>query len=224
MKYLMLVVMLAVVGCGPSTEVKMIAGPKGDKGDTGANGHSLSSQFITLSSASLECDASGGMRLDVYLDNDDSFSPSEDDTYLGSLVACNGYNGNPGHDGTPGQPGAPGQAGPPGLNGNPGHDGAPGPNGPAGPQGPQGTPGAQGPQGHGSQVSQHNVSTCTALTGGYYLKSGSGSESGSVGIYSNSNCNGSHSQLNSANSTFWLTTSDLAIYVDSANVRVLNFN
>lgn len=226
MKQLLSVLFLtiALAACGPSATVELIpgpAGPAGPQGPTGANGHSLSSQF--LSASELEC-PSGGTRLDIYLDQDDSLSASEGDSYLGSLIACNGANGSDGQNGAPGEQGPPGWAGPPGLNGNPGNDGAPGPAGPPGQQGPQGTPGAQGPQGNGGTVGHHNVSSCTALDGGYYLKKGSGSESGSVGIYTSSNCSGSHEQLTDAKSTFWLSSTALAIYVNSQTVRVLTFN
>ncbi len=216
-KYLgLLFLALFVTGC--MNKALIVRGNDGGKGDTGAtgstgaNGHSLVSQI--LDATELEC-PSGGDRLDVYLDLDDSLSASEGDLYQNSLVACNGYNGNPGHDGTPGQPGGPGQAGPPGLNGNPGHDGIPGP---------PGTPGTPGNDGHGATVGQHNVASCTSLGGTFYLKKGSGNESGSVGIYTSSNCTGNHSQLNDANSTFWLSSSSLAIYVDGQNVRVLTFD
>ena len=217
----------ALAACGPSATVELIPGPQGPAGEAGpqgpagANGHSLSSQFTFATE--LEC-SSGGTRLDIYLDLDDSLSASEGDTYLGSLVACNGANGLNGQDGAPGQAGPPGLACPPGMNGNPGLVGSPGPAGPPGPQGPQGTPGAQGPQGNGANVGQHNVSSCTALAGGYYLKKGTGSEAGSVGIYSNSSCSGSHEQLTDAKSTFWLSSTALAIYVDGQTVRVLTFN
>lgn len=228
-KFLVLAVGIALLAaCSPSKEiVTVISGPPG------ANGHSLSSQF--LSATEFEC-ANGGSRLDIYLDLDDSFSASEGDRYLGSLIACNGANGLQGEQGEPGVPGPVGPpgldgnpghdgiAGPPGLNGNPGHDGAPGPVGPPGPQGPQGTPGAQGAPGQGAHIGQHDVTNCTLIAGGYYLKKGNGSESGSVGIYSNSSCTGSHEQLTDATSTFWLTTTDLAVYVDGQTVRVLTFN
>ncbi len=212
MKKIMLIMLFMVVGCNET--VVIVKGVDGPKGETGANGHSLVSQILEASE--LECSTTG-TRLDIYLDLDDSLNTSDGDLYQVSVVDCDGRNGLDGEDGQPGQSGPPGLGlvGPPGLNGNPGHDGQTGPNGP---------PGPQGNDGHGASVGQHNVTSCTSLPGGFYLKKGSGSESGSVGIYTNSSCTGSHDQLNTANSTFWLTTADLAIYVDSQTVRVLTFN
>jgi len=195
-----------VVSCGENAYIV-----NGTDGKDGANGHSLASQF--LSATELEC-PTGGRRLDLYLDLDDSLSTSAGDLYQGSVVVCNGLNGSNGQDGAPGHNGPPGQSGPPGLNGNPGHDGEPGPNGP---------PGPQGNPGHGGTVNGHNVASCTAL-GDFWLKKGSGNESSSVGIYTDSSCTGNHEQLNDAKSTFWLSDDSLAVYVDGQNVRVLTFD
>lgn len=207
---------LALLGaCGDKELVSVYKGDAGSdgidgsNGQDGANGHSLVAQGAEATE--LEC-PDGGSRGDLYLDLDDSLDASEGDLYQASVVACNGSNGLNGQHGNPGEQGPPGQSGPPGLNGNPGHDGIAGP------------PGEQGPPGQGSHVNQHNVATCTSMPGGYYLKTGSGNENGSVGIYSNSSCTGNHEQLNDSKSTFWLTESDLAIYVDSQFVRVLSFN
>lgn len=219
MKKLFVYILLssALFGCGQVAEFKLVPGPKGDKGD---NGHSLVSQYVSASA--LECEQ-GGSRLDIYVDLDDSLSTSDGDKYQSSLIACNGVNGLKGDKGDPGAVGPPGLSGPPGLNGNPGHDGAPGPAGPPGPQGPQGTPGAQGPRGEGGSVNQHNVASCTSLGCGIWMKAGTGSESGSVGIYTNSSCSGSHNQMNDAKSTFWISSDQLAVYVNGSTVRVLTF-
>ncbi len=161
--YILGIALLAsmMASCGTDKTIQLLQGPagangadgkdgaNGKDGKDGANGHSLASQF--MSATELEC-ANGGSRLDIYLDLDDSLSASEDDSYLGSLVACNGANGLDGEQGEPGIQGPPGLIGPPGLNGNPGHDGSQGPTGPQGPQGPAGTPGAQGPRDHGARA------------------------------------------------------------------------
>lgn len=190
----------------------------------GADGHSIVSQF--LPATELEC-ASGGTRLDLYVDRDDSLTASDGDSYQGSMIACNGANGLNGENGLPGAqgpqgipgefgpPGHDGIAGPPGLNGNPGHDGTPGSNG---------EPGPRGEPGHGGGITQHNVAICTMLAEGFYLRTGSGNENGSVGIYGDAYCTGHHEQLTDAKSTFWLSETTLAIYVDSQTVRVLTFN
>ncbi len=218
---------LAVLNCGgPSTKLflKGDPGTPGAPGAPGADGYSLSSQF--MSATECEC-PSGGNRLDIYLDMDRSFSASDGDVYQGSLISCNGASGRNGNNGQDGIAGPPGGSGPPGLNGNPGHDGT---QGPAGAPGQDGTPGsnghdgAQGPPGQGGHVSQKNAENCVQLSGDWYAKKGNGSENGSVGIYASSSCNGSHAQLNSANSTFWLSATDLAVYVDGQTVRVLTFN
>lgn len=190
-------------------------GQNGTDGKDGANGHSIASQFMEATQC--EC-ISGGSRLDLYLDLDDSLSASEGDQYLGSLVACNGFNGQDGEAGIPGEQGPQGEVGPAGEQGNPGEAGEQGPTGPQGPEGPQGEPGAVGPAGSGATITQYNLnSTCKSIGNGYYAKSG-------VKIYDNSLCNGSHTDLSDANSTLWLSASSLAVVVNSSTLRVISFN
>lgn len=214
---------LLLSGCLGSETIELIPGPRGEQGtqgeqgeqgEQGTPGHSLSTEFLPASG--LEC-STGGTRLDIYLDTDDSLTATDGDLYLGSMVACNGLNGLDGEPGSPGERGPPGVAGPPGLNGNPGHDGEPGP------PGQQGIPGAQGPAGGGASIAQHGVSSCVQL-GGFYLKTGTGAEASSVGIYTTASCSGQHEQLTDAKSTFWLSVSQLAVYVNSTTVRVVTFN
>lgn len=82
MKYIVLMFMFVLVGCQSET-VTLIPGPAGAVGATGANGHSLVSQSVEASGC--ECDWSGGTRLDVYLDMDDSLSVTEGDMFQSSL-------------------------------------------------------------------------------------------------------------------------------------------
>lgn len=204
--------LIVVASCAPDATLQLIPGPMGPQGP---RGHLVLPQIIQLTSESLECGENGGVRYDWYIDEDDSVTLSDADTYYASAATCNGLNGLNGLNGHAGEQGPPGLAGPPGLQGNPGHDGVAGPPGSTGPQ---------GPPGQNAHVTQHYVSACLAMPGGYYLKTGNGSESGSVGIYTNSSCNGSHSQLNSANSTFFFTANILGVYVDSQTVRTLEYN
>lgn len=187
--------LLFLAGCGPSTTVQLIPGPTGPQGETGAtgatgaNGHSLVSQ--TVAAGEIEC-ATSGNRLDIYLDMDDSLSVSEGDQFQSALIACNGANGLNGADGLAGATGAtgatgdtgatgaqgvPGAAGPQGLAGPAGSvgpqgaQGVAGPVGPAGPQGPQGTTGAQGPAGSGATLQAYTLSSsCQSIGSSFYAK------------------------------------------------------
>lgn len=238
MKSIILIVLL-IMGCAKS-EYDIISGSNGKDGTDGKNGHSLVSQY--LPATSLECDSSGGSRLDIYIDLDDSLTPSTNDRYQNSVVICNGLNGlngldgingtngkdgNNGHDGIAGPPG---QAGPPGLNGNPGHDGVPGPQGqPGSPGAPgqdgkDGKDGAPGQDGKDAHVNPKNVnsSSCTQISSNYYAKV----KSNTVEIFSTSSCSSSSKVfiLDSSSSTFWLSSSELAVFVDPAGLRVLTYN
>lgn len=234
-------------GCGNTETIKLISGPSGTDGVVGnagatgadgkdgidgANGHSLASVFAEASS--LEC-TNGGSRLDIFLDVDDSLSASESDTYLGSLVACNGTNGLNGSDGLDGQdgidgsdgeqgprgiPGAQGPKGCTGPQGPAGSDGEQGPVGPQGAQGPQGTQGAQGPAGSGATITSFNVSSCTLVSTGKWAKA----NGGQVKIYTNSFCSNSVAALDTNASTLWLTDHKLAVFVDTSSLRVIEFN
>lgn len=207
MKKLALLTIFAILaGCSIRPEVVQIL-----KGDPGANGHSLVSEYGD--SESLEC-RGGGSRLDIYVDLDDTLSVTEGDLFQGSLIACNGANGLDGAQGIPGTPGPQGVAGPQGLPGL----GLPGPAGPPGPQGPQGATGAQGPAGSGASVTTYSSNSCTAIAGtSYYAKSGD--------VYDDNDCHSSDrvAQLNDTNETFWLSANKLAVNAGSS-LRVLTFN
>jgi len=152
-KLIMILALLGAISCAPSRDtIETI------KGDKGANGHSLVSQFASISEESLEC-RNGGTSLNLFIDMDDSFTSSTGDLYIGSLVACNGVNGldglngldgvdgSPGAPGLDGRDGRPGKDGKNGTNGKNGHDGEDGEDGKDGKQGAQGIAGATGPQG-----------------------------------------------------------------------------
>ncbi len=186
-------ILTMLMGCGPTSEVKVISG---------ANGHSLVAQ--TMSATALECDSNGGLRTDIYVDLDDSLSPSDGDRYQSSIVVCNGGRGQPGADGH-------GEAGPPGLQGNPGHDGIPGQ---------PGDPGAPG-SGH---VTPKNVGfTCSNISVGYDALV----KNNTVELYTaGSSCSASSKVyvLTSSASTFWISSTELAVFVDPTGLRILNYN
>lgn len=247
-----------MLACSPKTE--MIESQKGDRGDQGVpgntgapgqngqNGHSLVSQY--MAATELEC-VNGGNRLDIYIDVDDSLTPSEGDVYQNSLIACNGTNGVDGTNGTNGVDGAPGhdgeagppgQAGPPGLNGNPGHDGLPGPQGPPGTpgapghdgkdgkdgldgdDGKDGTNGSDGDDGKDAHVTPKNVgSNCTNISAGYDALI----KNQTVEIFTaGHSCSSSKKVfvLTDSASTFWLSSTELAVFVTPAGLRILTYN
>lgn len=231
MKKLALLVGLAA--CGGVNKNVYVHGLKGDKGDTGANGHSLVSEFLKLDSESEEC-LDGGTRLDIFLDADDNLEVSEGDTYTGSLVACNGANGLNGATGATGAQGPQGMIGPQGLQGiqgavgPQGPQGIAGPAGPVGPQGPQGIQGAQGLQGiqgpagqnATASITAYTSTSCTSITGtSYFVKAGS-----NASIYTASNCHSSSKveELNDGHS-FWVSSNMLAVD-NNGCVRVIKFN
>lgn len=239
MKIISIIFLLTfVAACGQSDTLQLLTGPSGSNGASGvngkngANGHSLASVFANASA--LECPNSGS-RLDIFLDLDDSLSATEADEYLGSLVACNGANGLNGSDGQDGQdgidgrdgvqgaqgiPGAQGPKGCTGPQGPAGSEGDQGPVGPQGPQGPQGTQGAQGPAGSGATITNFNISSCTLISSGKWAKA----NGGQVKIYSNSSCSNSYTALDNTSSTLWLTSNELAVFVDTSSLRVIKFN
>ncbi len=236
MRYIVLMLMFAMVGCQSET-VQLIPGPTGltgAVGASGANGHSLVSEMVEASWC--ECDWRGGNRLDIYLDLDDSLSVSEGDTFQSALIACNGMNGLNGENGLPGAegaqgiPGATGPAGETGLAGPAGEVGAegamglPGPVGPEGPQGPMGLTGAQGPAGSGATLQAYTLGTsCSSVGGGLYAK-----KSGDTAkIYDDNDCDSSDFVATlGSESSMWLSSTRLAFVDDASGVvlRVLNFN
>ena len=240
-KIVLVLAILCAVGCAPNREVvEIINGTPGAPGAPGRNGHSLVSQYQEASE--LECDASGGSRLDIYMDSDDSLTPSEGDNYQNSILICNGKNGldgavgatgpagEDGSDGTNGNnginghdgiAGPPGSSGPPGLNGNPGQNGQPGP---SGPPGSPGAPGSNGSNGHDAHVTPRNVSgVCSSISPTYDALV----KNNTVELYNGNgsgNCSGQKVFiLTSAASTFWLSATELAVFVDPAGLRILTY-
>lgn len=135
MKHLILIPVIFLTGCCfPWLEVDTF-------GVDGANGHSVLSES---SPASVDDCPNGGTKLDLYLDVDNTKTITVKDTYEGSVLACNGANGD---TGLQGPIGATGDTGPVGETGPTGPQGLPGEIGPIGPQGPNGDIGATGPQG-----------------------------------------------------------------------------
>ncbi len=200
------VVFTMFTACAESQRISLIPGPKGDNGETGAagpsgaNGHSLVSE--TLPASQLECDSAGGSRLDVYLDLDNSLSPTEGDLFQSSIVACNGSNGLSGADGAAGIPG------PQGLPGI----GIPGP---VGPQGAAGSPGT------GATVQNFILSSYCQSIGDSLFAKKNGS---SVKIYSTPDCTGTDKTLTQDGSPEWLTSTRYGSNDGVGNLRVITFN
>lgn len=201
---------------GPQGE-KGDKGDQGEKGDQGPNGHSLSSSSVTLGKGSCECPGTGGSRVDIYLDNDDSLTVTEGDTYQSSLFACNGAKGKRGRQG---------EQGPQGNVGPQGEQGEQGPPGVQGPQGPQGIPGPQGEDGaDAGSIASYDLSSgsCKNVGSGYYAKK---SSSNSAALYSASNCNLlSLQKILGAQDSLWLSASRLG-FLDANNglaLRVITF-
>ncbi len=213
MKSLYVFALLALVGCAEKITVTMIPGTNGADGQ---DGYSVVSWV--MSATDLECANLGGARTDFYQDLDRSGDSSDGDRYLNSAVVCNGSNGNNGHDGIAGPPGS---AGPPGLNGNPGHDGVDGPTGPPGSNGSNGTNGSNG---HGGGVVPKNITgLCTSLSANYDAKI----KNNTVEIYTAGQSCAAPAKvftLATAASTFWISDTELAVFVEPAGVRILAFN
>jgi hypothetical protein len=217
-------------------------GDKGDKGDKGeqgnaglngkdgANGHSIVTQQQKASE--LEC-SNSGYRLDMYLDNDDSLSVSENDKYLNSLVICDGLNGLKGDKGdkglkgergprgVAGAVGPQGPQGPMGMMGPPGTPGSNGTQGPVGPQGPQGPQGLQGPPGTSATITSYSSSSCTQIgtTGVYVKPNGSNFK-----LYTSSSCHSSSALYEvSQGESYWVSSTSLAIWNDGS-LRVIKYN
>lgn len=220
---ILLLSLLILSACGPAKERTSIYQPK--DGKDGSNGHSLVSEYVE----SCECE-SGGTRLDIFIDIDDSLSVSEGDIYQSSLVACNGAQGQQGEVGEVGPQGIAGEIGPQGLQGEigavgpEGAQGAIGPVGPVGPQGPAGIQGQQGIQGvAGSSATAAITVTASGcnriLTTAYYSKNDR--------VYDNSSCSDSHAgmvaDLNGGDS-FWVGTNILAVDFTGSSMKIIKFN
>lgn len=221
-----------LVACAPAREIVTVI--NGNDGAPGLNGHSLVSQY--MDATELECQERGGSRLDIYIDMDDSLTPSDGDAYQNSLVVCtprdgtdgdDGTNGNNGINGHDGIAGPPGSAGPPGLDGNPGHDGAPGPNGPPGSDGApgqDGTNGNNGTNGQDAHVHPRDVAeNCTNISTGYDALI----KNQTVEIYTAGfSCAAPKKVfvLTDSASTFWLSDTELAVFVGPVGLRVLTYN
>jgi hypothetical protein len=212
-------------------------GVAGKDGKDGANGHSLVSQINDASD--IEC-STGGQRVDIYLDMNDSFTTDEYDLYLNSIVACNGADGVDGQDGVDGLRGERGEAGPPGLEGRVGPQGLQGEAGPqgiqgiqglvgergeVGPQGVQGLPGLQGERGSDGVsviISSYVSSSCSAISGTSLFTKSSSSNSF---IYSLNTCSGSSKLFDVENGeSLFLDTNVLAVKLTTGGIRVIKFN
>ncbi len=71
-----------------------VDGQDGEAGTSGLNGKSLISQ--SRAASNIECPASLGTAVDIYLDMDNSFTVSAGDQFQSGLVACNGIAGTNG--------------------------------------------------------------------------------------------------------------------------------
>lgn len=240
MKFLLIALLLA--SCGRN-------GKNGRDGVDGENGHSLVSQINSASE--IEC-STGGQRLDVYLDLNDSFFVDEFDLYLNSLVACNGANGVDGQDGADGQNGVDGKDGAPGLTGERGEQGPPGLEGKVGPQGLQGEPGPQGVQGiqgavgdrgevgpqgiqglqgtqgergtdgAGAIISSYVSSNCSQISGTSLFTK---PNAATASVYSLNTCSAASKMYDIANGeSLFLETNVLAIKITTGGIRVIKFN
>ena len=218
MKKMFIVGLLALAACSPKRELVDII--SGKDGAPGANGHSIVSVY--KSASEVEC-SSGGSRLDMYLDLDDSLSATDADSYTNSLVVCNGSNGLNGSHGVAGAQGPQGVAGavgPQGPAGAPGLNGAPGVQGPVGPQGPQGPQGLQGSPGSSATIAVYSSSSCTLIAGTSTYVKPNGSN---FKMYSNSSCSGSSVAEVSQGESYWVASNMLAVWA-SGQLRVITFN
>lgn len=208
MKLLLIYSILFIASCADKTMVASVTAKDG------VNGHSVVSLVQTASS--IECTSSGS-RMDMYIDNDDSLSTSQGDTYINSLVVCNGTNGLNGQQGSVGMQGPQGLAGEVGPQGP---TGATGLQGPVGPQGPQGPQGQTGPAGSSATITAYNnSSSCINLTGSsYYVKNGD--------IYSGSTCasNTKVAVLQGSGTSYWISSNILAVDGGNSTIRVIKFN
>lgn len=239
-KYMFVLVML-LMGCSPNREVIEVY--RGTDGLNGSNGHSIVSVYNNASE--IDCSTSG-TRLDLYLDVDDTLNATENDTYLNSIVSCNGSNGLNGSDGlagtsgtngedgsdgadgldgengTNGVAGIPGAAGPTGATGPQGVAGSTGSAGPTGPQGPAGPQGIAGPAGSsGATITVYSAVSCTAIAGTTKHVKQNGSN---FKFYTGATCASSSSFAEiSSGESVWVSSNALAVW-DASNIRVIKFN
>lgn len=109
----------------------------------------------------------------------------------------------------------------PGLPGRDGEDGEDGEDGQDGKDGKDGISPTPLPGGTASLVT-YTSSSCTSLGSGYYGKSNSNSYS----IYDDNDCHSSDKilEMNEANSSIWLASKVLGIFVAPNDLRVITFN
>ncbi len=195
---------LLLVSCAPKREVVQIY--------KGQNGHSVVSNYANAE-GDLVCGDLGGSRLDIYLDLDDTLTVSEGDSYLNSLVACNGATGLTGEQG---EAGPSGEAGPQGTVGPQGVQGIAGPVGPIGPTGPQGLSAPS------ATITSYTSNSCTSISDTNYYTKPNGENSK---IYLNSECSGSGEFTLTEGDSVWLSASQLATKLINTNgIRVVRFN
>ncbi len=212
--------MVTFMGCGAKETLRVVDGTNGAPGADGHNGHSIVSQYAEATD--FECE-SGGTRLDMYLDLDDTLSVSSDDSFQNSLVACNGAEGLQGVPGEQGPQGIQGLVGPQGSGGGDSSTAGPtGPQGPQGPQGLQGVPGVTGAPGTTVTIVSYTSSSCVLVANTSYYTKPNGSN---AALYSSSTCSSSSKvmELGSGQSA-WLTSTSLAVKLSTTGMRVVTFN
>jgi hypothetical protein len=187
----------------------------------GDDGHSVVTQ--TQPASTREC-LTSGTRLDLYMDRDDSLSVTRSDSYLSSVITCNGLNGLQGVAGPIGPQGLTGSVGATGTTGAVGPQGLTGTAGPVGPQGPIGPQGIQGPSGtnSGATITNYGSNSCTRITGtNSYVKP---TGSNNIGLYTTSNCasNSKFAEV-SQGEAYWVSSTSLGTWVDGC-LRVITFN
>lgn len=215
MKRVLMTTMILLTACAKDRNIEATI-----TGVDGKNGHSITSVYNKATE--LECE-SGGQRLDMYLDLDDSLDVSESDKYVNSLVSCNGANGKNGLDGKQGEQGPQGLQGLVGPKGDTGATGATGLQGPVGPQGPTGPQGLQGASGSSAAIKVY-TSECKKVTeasSNIYVK-----QNGSnFALYTSSSCSSSSKfkEINDGESYF-VSDRSLAINQDGTALRIITFN
>jgi hypothetical protein len=113
------------------------------------------------------------------------------------------------------------------LNGNPGLDGQPGPQGPPGSPGAPGDKGDKGDKGEpgksGGVKPQDELNCAELSTSGYYVKKEVQGNGHVIKVYPNNSCSGNSNTMNEANSTFWISATELAVFVSPAGLRILTY-
>lgn len=211
--------LLLATSCGKRTDHVTVSAKDG------VNGHSLVSAYTNATE--VEC-TSGGTRLDIYIDLDDSLTSSSGDKYINSLIACNGSNGTDGIDGEKGEKGNQGLQGVAGEPGPQGIQGLVGPQGVPGAQGPQGPTGSQGLPGTTVTITVYSSTSCTLIIGTtMYTKTTSNGNpnnpTNNYSIYTTSDCHSDNKVAQvSQGESYWVSNGMLGVWSDGG-LRVLKF-